>query len=30
MIVIPQARHSVFAAEDSALLLTAVPRNRAG
>jgi quercetin dioxygenase-like cupin family protein len=30
MIVIPQARHSVFASEDSALLLTAVPRNRAG
>jgi quercetin dioxygenase-like cupin family protein len=29
MIVIPQARHSVSAEEDSTLLLTAVPRNRA-
>jgi quercetin dioxygenase-like cupin family protein len=30
MIVVPPQRHSVTAEEDSAILLTAVPRNRSG
>jgi quercetin dioxygenase-like cupin family protein len=30
MIVVPSQRHSVTAEEDSAILLTAVPRNRGG
>ena len=30
MIVVPTQRHSVTAEEDSAILLTAVPRNRSG
>jgi quercetin dioxygenase-like cupin family protein len=30
MLVVPPARHSVYAKEDSTLLLTAVPGNRSG